>query len=634
MTPRLKSLLSLFAVLVMASLWSIELPDEPPVLPAPPLELPLPEPPSTPVLQQGVKGRHRVLTPGLEHRYHFDLDTRTAEQLPGAEAGRSWRHSGWGGALELTYLGLEGERHFFSGRLSLSRVEVDGLPDEASLRELSAALEHPVYLAQDLRGRVLTVYLDATSEPRVRRLVSLLLSTTQFVAEDGRSWSTEETDTTGDFESEYRTGGSANTYVKTQRRYLRTALPLWAPLGPRGPGLTVPRLRGHLDFTLDEDGLVRDVTGSEVVETGGGALGLPLMRTETRVALTRWDSRQGPPLSMPAFRETRASLSAGPLSAPESPASPERDRALVGDATLGAVLPSLEDATLEPESTQLLLRERLSALLRSTPSSAKDAARWFRSRPLHEAVAGEVLDALGDAGTPEAQHELASLILPSRRDTNLTTRLRTLAAVERVRRPTAALAQSLTRVLTSTRKPELEHAAMLALGTVARNLDRFEPGHALDQVEGLLKHCEARPLSAEPCLRALARVGSPRGLTYASQALSHRSPHVRAAATEALGAITSADVDVLLDSVLLEDTEALVREKAAEVMSRRAAGPHLRAATQALRTEPVAQVRARVVRMLGPLPALEPLVMELLRDVAARDDSEDVRRLASSYLAR
>ncbi|QSQ11960.1 HEAT repeat domain-containing protein [Myxococcus landrumensis] len=629
MSPRLKSLLTLFAVLVMVSLWSIELPDEPPVLPAPPPELPVPEVPQAPVLQ-GVKGRHRVLTPGLEHRYHFDLDTRTAEQLPGAEAGRSWRQFGWSGTLELTYVGLEGERHFFAGRLSLTRVEENGLPDEASLRELGTALEQPVYLAQDLRGRILTVYSDATLKHRARHLVSLLLSTTQFVAEDGRSWSTEETDTTGDFESEYRAGGSANTYVKTQRRYLRTALPLWAPLGPRGPGLMVPRLRGHLDFTLDEEGLVREVTGSEVVETGGGALGLPLLRTETRVALTRWDSRQGPPLSMVAFRETRARLGAEPLSASQSTVTPERDRLLVGDATLEELIHALEDTPREDESVHVLLRERLSALLRWKPSSAKDAARWFRSRLLDDAVASDVLDALGDAGTPEAQHALASLLLPSRRDAHL----RALSAAGRVGRPTVELALALTRALESARKPELRHAAMMALGTVARNLERFEPGHALDLVEDLLKHCEARPLDVEPCLRAMARMGSPRSLAYASTARSHPSPHIRAAATEALGAIDGADVDVLLDTVLLEDTDALVREKAAEVISRRVAAPHLRAATQALRTEPVAQVRAQVVRMLGPLPTMEPLVLELLRDVASSDGSEDVRRLASSFLAR
>lgn len=626
--------MSLFAVLVMAGLWSIEHPHERPVFPAPAPPLPLPDVPPARVLQ-GVKGRNRVLTPGLEHRYHFNLDTRTAEQLPGAEAGRSWRRSGWSGAMELTYVGLEGERHFFSARLSLSRVEVDGLSEEATLRELGTTLEEPVYLAQDLRGRVLTVYFDAKLEPHARRLVRLLLATTQFVAEDGRSWSTEETDTTGDFESEYRAGGSANTYVKTRRRYLRTALPLWAPSGLRGPGLVVPRLRGHLDFTLDEDGLVREVTGSEVVETGGSTTGLPLVRTETRVALTRWHMRHAPALLMSAFRDTRARLSAESLAAAEDTSSLERAPTLVGDATLEELLQAMKDTPRDSEKSQVL-RARVSALLRLTPSSAKPAARWFRSRPSGETATAalEVLDALGDAGTPEAQRELSRLFLESHRDFDLTTRLRALSAAGRVGRPTVELAQALARALKSARRPELKHATMLALGSVARGLERFEPGPALDVFDGLMKHCEAQPLDVEPCLRAMTRMGSPRGLAYARDALSHRSPDVRAAATEALGAIADADVDTLLDTVLLEDAEATVREKAAEVMSRRVATPHLRAATQALRKEPVAQVRAQVVRMLGPLPAVEPLVLELLRDVAARDDSEDVRRLASSFLPR
>lgn len=639
MSPHLKSLVLLFALLALVALWSFESGRgwKPPATtqvisvshPAPRSDEPL----STVVpktVPPGKRGRQRVLKPGLEHRYAFDLDVRSAEHIPGAETGRNWRHLGWSGVLELTYLGEEGGQHFFLARVEPTRVEP--LREEA-LSAFRARLERPVYVAQDARGRVLSVHFEEEVDAETRRFLRLLLATTQFVAEDGRSWSTEETDPTGDYESEYRAGGSANTYVKTKRRYLRTALPLWAPMGPRGPGVVVPRLRGHLDFMLDEDGLVREVTGSDVVEQGGRETGLPQTRAETRVALTRLETPRHTELSMRAFREARGRLRAEPLTGLEAPrvgaVAVEWDRRLVGDATLDVLLRVLETETREQERSQA--RERLAALFRLLPAKAGLAARRVRQGAVKEGVVAQVLEALGSAGTLEAQRELARLMGESR--LRVTTRALVALAMGRVAQPSAELTQALARAVGATKEGELKRAVGLALGSMVKGMERSEPGRALGVLDGLMGRCEAKRLDAETCLRALARAGSARGLEYARAALSHRSAEVRVAATEALGAMAGADVDVLLDRVLLEDPDARVRVQAAMMISRRVAGPHLHAVAQSLRMETEPQVRAEVVRMLGALLTVEHAAGELLRDVVARDDSEDVRRLASSLLA-
>lgn len=636
MSPHSKNLVLLFALLALVALWSFESTRgwKPPATtqvisvshPAPRSDEPLPAVASKTV-PPGKRGRQRVLTPGLEHRYAFDLDVRSAEHIPGAEAGRNWRHLGWSGVLELAYLGEEGRQHFFSARVEPTRVEP--LSEEA-LIAFRSQLERPVYVAQDARGRVLSVHFDEGMDSEARRFLRLLLATTQFVAEDGRSWSTEETDPTGDYESEYRAGGSANTYAKTKRRYLRTALPLRAPTRP---GVVVPRLRGHLDFMLDEDGLVREVTGSDVVEQGGRATGLPQTRAETRVALTRLETPRHTALSMRMFREARGRLQAEPLTGLETPrvgaAAVEWDRRLVGDATLDVLLRVLEMETREQERSQA--RERLAALFRLLPAKAGLAARRVRQGAVKDDVVGQVLEALGSAGTLEAQQELGRLLGESR--LRVTTRALVATAVGKVARPSAELTQALARAVRTTKEGELKRAVGLALGSMVKGLERSEPGRALGVLDGLMGRCEAKRLDAETCLRALARAGSARGLEYARAALSHRSVEVRVAATEALGAMAGADVDVLLDRVLLEDPEARVRVQAAVMISRRVAGPHLRAVAQSLRMEAEPQVRAEVVRMLGTLLTVEHAAGELLRDVVARDDSEDVRRLASSMLA-
>ncbi|MFP2930728.1 HEAT repeat domain-containing protein, partial [Pyxidicoccus sp. 3LG] len=375
MTPRLKSLLLLLAILAGAGLWragtrSKDTPLPPPRGAVATTSPELPLPPRE--VRQGVKGKERVLIPGWRYRYTFDLDTRTTE------AGGVTSHNGWSGTLDLTYLGAEGGQQLFRGRLVLTRVEVEAgdtpvLGGEA-LHGLRAMLERPVYVAQDSRGRVLAVHFDPTLDVTARRFVRSLLAATQFVAEGGSTWSTEETDTTGDFESEYRAGGSANTYVKTKRRYLRTTTP--------GPP---PRLRGHLAFTLFADGHVMEAAGSDEVETGAG-------RAETRVALTSVGvDRQ--PLSLSDFQAVRATLKVERLGTPELSETDALDRQLVGGAKSAELMRLLARETKPKARNEA--RARLAALFRLEPGEPERAARMVLQGEATPALAGQLVEALG-----------------------------------------------------------------------------------------------------------------------------------------------------------------------------------------------------------------------------------------------
>ncbi|HZI16061.1 MAG TPA: HEAT repeat domain-containing protein, partial [Myxococcus sp.] len=537
----------------------------------------------------------------LRHRYTFDLDRRTTDETPG---GRNTTHIGWSGALELTYLGCEGGQHLFSGRVVPARLEADPALDDEARRNLLAMFKPPLYVAQDVRGRVLSVHFDAGQDATARRLVRTLLAVTQFVAEEGGRWSTEETDASGDFESEYHAGGSANTYVKTKRRYLRGA-----------PGATVPpRTRGHLDFTLFEDGHVREVTGSEVVESGH-------LREETRVAMTcvGVDTHE---LPLKRFQEARAGLRAEALSATE-PAGPHLD---AKDARLEALAAQLTKR--QPPEARAQTHARLAALFRTKPAEAEQAARWVRQGTAGAALTGALLEALGRAGTPEAQRALASVLEASR--VRLETRAQAAKAAGGVERPTAELAEALTRLVDA--EERVRDTATLSLGAIARTLALREPEQGSRLVDELLEHCGAKKVATEVCLRALARSGSPRGLAYAKAALSHRSPEVRGAATEALRAIPGAEPDALLDRVLLGDEDPRVRAQAAVAISQRVAGPHMQAAAKVLRDEPSEGVRLEVVRMLGGLRPVDPAAEALLRDAAENDPAASVRRVAASLL--
>lgn len=616
MRPLSQSVVLLLALLAGAGIWgavSWLRSDPEGVLVAipPPVTRPAvaPDPPPSEALRPGVKGRERVLTPGVRHQYTFDLDRRTTEAT---DAGRRATHTGWSGALALTYLGSAGGQHLFSGQLVPTRVEAEeeetpALTDEARQR-FHAMFEPPVYVAQDVRGRVLAVHFDAKQDASARRFVRTLLASTQFVAEDGSQWSTEETDPTGDFESEYRAGGAANTYVKTKRRYLRRAPHVTGP----------PRTRGHLDFTLFEDGHVREVTGSDVVELGGGKAGLPHVRTETRVAMTCVGVDRHA-LALSSFQSARPGLKAEALSAQE-PASAPLD---VKDARLGDLVAQLAKKP-EPQA-----HARLAALFRVEPAAAERAARIVRQGTADPALAGQVVEALASAGTHEAQRALVSILEDPR--LRLETRAHTARVAGGVEQPTAELAEALTRLVDG--EDRLRTPAALAVGALAKALALSEPERGSELLDGMLERCGAKKLAPEVCLRALAQAGSPRALAYVKAALSHRLPLVREAATEALRAIPGAEPDALLDRVLLEDPDPRVRALAVVAISQRVAGPHMQAVTRALLEEPGEQVRLEVVRMLGGLRTVEPAAQALLQDAAENDPAANVRRQAAALLA-
>jgi hypothetical protein len=632
-SPRLKSLLLCLAILAAAGLWRAGLwatggrtvgPGANASADAGPVE----------VIRQGVKGHRRVLTPGQRHRYTFDLDTRTAEDT---DAGTRTAHTGWGGELALTYLGAEGGQHLFQGQVVLLRVEEEAnetpVLGDAERRDFQGMFERPVYVAQDARGRVLAVHFDAAHDVTARRFVRSLLATTQFVAEEGPHWSTEETDTTGDFESEYRAEGSANAYTKTKRRYLRVSAPA------RVPPPAVPRLRGHVAFTLFEDGHVKEAAGSDVVELtlsqDGRAKGDTgteprYVRAETRVALTSVGVDH-PSLSLHDFQAVRASLRTERLSAraQAEPPAPSEDQRLVGNVKPDDLLKQLARET-RPAARDAV-RARLAALFRLEPAEADRAARRVRQGEVGAALSEQVVQALGSAGTREAQRALASVLEEAR--VRPETQAHAAKVAARMERPTAELAEALGRAVDGARDEDVRNTAALAVGSVVKGLEPVEPGRSRALLEQMLRRCHARTVGPVVCLRTLANAGAPEGLAYARSALLHPAPLVRGTATEALRTMPGAEVDGLLDQVLLGDPSARVRALAVAAISQRVAGPHLRAVAMALRAESSEQVRLEVVRMLGGWKAVDEVAAALLRDAADNDASERVRRLAATLLA-
>ncbi|AKQ70107.1 hypothetical protein A176_007019 [Myxococcus hansupus] len=601
MSSRLKSLVLLLAVLVgVIGLWRAGSPDARAPTPGMPRDTaassPQPED-----LRQGVKGSERVLTVGHRLRYTFDLDVRTSTQ-PVAGA-RTLIHTGWSGLFELTYLGVEGEQHLFAGLIVPTRVELAG----GEPRALEVMFERPFYVAQDARGQVVAVHFDAAQDMTARRLVRRLLAATQFVAEDGARWSTEESDTRGDFESEYRAGGSANTYVKTKRRYLRAAPPV------------TPRLQGHLAFTLFTDGHVKEAAGSDVVEWGGGEEGAPRSREETRVALLNVgvDYQLS---SLRPFHVARTVLQAERLTDSVAKLKP-------GPVPLrGETLIRLMATRNAREATP----ERLAMLFRHDSTEVNRAAELLRQGKMEEALSERMVAALARAGTPDAQRALMSVLeAPSVRPG---IRAQAVRAVGTMEHPSLLLADALSRALEEAPDANVRDATALSMGALSKGLALAEPGRSKALVDELLRYCRSGTPGPRVCLAALARAGSPTGMTYVRSAMLHPDATVRGASTDALRALPGAPADALLDQMMLKDSSAHVRANAVKALAHRVVGAHLEALATVLRTERNVSVRMEVVRVLGAVKHVDAPAQALLRDAAEHDASSKVRELAAALL--
>ncbi len=370
---------------------------------------------------------------------------------------------------------------------------------------------------------------------------------------------------------------------------------------------------------------MKEAAGSDEVE---GRTEQRPVHVETRVALTHVGVDQQS-LSLGDFQAVRDTLRVERLWVREPSEVPTSasDRKLVGGAKLGELMALLAREPRVRDSA----RPRLAALFRLEPAAAEHAARKVRQGEGGTALAEQVVEALGSSGTPEAQRALASVLGDAH------VRPHTLASAARVaarlERPTLELAEVLAGVVDAAEDLDARNTAALAVGSLVRELEPMEPGRSRSLLEGLLRNCHARRVEAVACLRALGKAGSPRGLAYVRSALLHPAPMVRGAATEALRAIPGAEVDALLDQVLLGDPSPRVRGLAVATMAQRVSGPHLQSMATALRADSSEQVRLEVVRTLGGWRTVDNVAAALLRDVADNDASERVRRLAASMLA-
>jgi HEAT repeat protein len=275
------------------------------------------------------------------------------------------------------------------------------------------------------------------------------------------------------------------------------------------------------------------------------------------------------------------------------------------------------------------LPARLEAMLRAQPEAVVPAVAFVRGGKASQPV----IEALGAAGTPQAQAGLCALA----GDARLPVRVReeAISGLVLVKRPTAPTMEAVERLLQG-RPTGVRRAAGAVAGTVARS-GRQDHATEAAALEKTLLGDYARAGDGEDrivALAALANLGSPAVLAPVKAALGDGGRPVRAAAARALRLVPDPAADRLLVGLLRSDRDPAVRAAAIFAAGFRDLGPLVEGLAETAETDPVESVRTDTVTLLARYANASPRVTRALVYAADNDPKPNVRQLARAALER
>jgi hypothetical protein len=558
--------------------------------------------------------------PGEQRRWALDFRVRLEQ--PGGERPVDVEINGdWVSTISAIRPGeYDAELEIANARVGSGK----NAPADAT-EQLRRRLARPFWATYRDNGALLAIHFFKDVNPSDRNLLQMIATETQLVRPDsGRAlWTVLERDGGGSYLAIYQRP-VASVVVKRKLKYVHTDGAAGAP----ADGLRVDVEQSELRFTLDADGGIIALNGSDRVRMGVpiGDAGQLAAITETHLSNCR---RSHAPELIGSLAHALPHLVSSPIVTHKQ--DPEQVRAQLDDRLLeGCTTESLLEAAMAKQKTDEVLSYRLSALFRRRPGAVPAALALLRKSGAQE----RITDALGSAGSPEAIAALGALARD--RTAPRPVRVDALTALifmphprpEVMRVPAALLDDDDARVAS---------AARIASGALARAGRAEHPAEA-DAIDGALiaryrKAQEVGELSS--LLAALGNSIGPALRPVIEGALRDPRAPVRASAARALRLAPGPDIDRLLSATITSDVDPGVRAAAIFATSfRRPMGTPLgEALVRAARTDPVEYVRSDAVSLLSERPDATPDMSETLAWVAEHDAKPGLRRLAQEALA-
>lgn len=509
----------------------------------------------------------------------------------------------------------------------VARRLVSGVHKEGTERDLEAvkaALAEGVYFRLASDGAITGIRMEGDAPPLAQTIAKSVLSFCQLHRPntEAERWTREERDQSGRYEAAYYRR-SRTSIEKRKVRYLESGA-----MATAAPGSRLEVRSSDIRFETSEGALV-SVRAQETLVASNAML--PTIEARTTFELTR---RAG---SIRVPDVARLLVRASTLKGTDLDSPPEiRGRARDLDAMriAGRSLADLRDELRRaPAGDKDGQREQafgaMAALLRTNPDAVTTALKAIlRSEP----DASVLIDALGGAGSPEAQSALRAVL-----DSSLAEKQRysALLGLSLVPTPTN---DTIGKLALLQEDKVFGGQATYGLGSAAFNLKGAEPDRALQVLNMVLKGLSqaTKPDGVKTHLVALGNAGMAEALPQVTPHLVSPSHDIRVAAAEALRRIPGDQPDELLATSLLSDSSTFVRTKAAQAIRDRPISPRLvQALDQAARQEGDLAVRFTILKTLSQLHDRAPALRTTVAWLAVNEPNEDLRRamagLASGF---
>ena len=531
---------------------------------------------------------------------------------------------------------------------------VDGHVDARQAAMLRRALSGDLFVRISPEGKVLTVRFPPAADSLAKTFAQSLLGITQFVVPgkgipaDGR-WETDEDDRSGRSVVLYErlssdnaalsrapSGEEANSYRKTRLRYLGPArrrsvreFSLEPTTEPKGS--LIARFR-------DRDGTLLSMAGTEVQDIFIGdnpvghaenTLDMEFLRRETvsAAALSKLRKKFAAPkgVSKDVTLSTNVSREEGRLA---------MDRRALGEATAGSLLSELEAADRSGGGFDPQLVRKLEALFALDPAACARFGKKLAEAEVRSRTFQYVSTALASAGHAKAQKALIDALRARRKDGPALVAL--MSTFGDVRDPEPALLTTLEEIAFAggEERPVVE-AAWSALGTAAGNLETAHSDRASKIVDTLVREA-AKSRSEEETVSLLSALGnsaSPRALPAILKCLGDPSVDVRAAAVSSLRLIDAPEVEpALLRALAADPAEPVRRQAVSALQNREMTQTAFDVQASALLKDDSANVRMRLLRTMADVLTRYPKARAVIREVAEKDPSEDIRKAAAGIL--
>lgn len=317
------------------------------------------------------------------------------------------------------------------------------------------------------------------------------------------------------------------------------------------------------------------------------------------------------------------------LSDMEAQAQRQRPEELAASSNGELRSPSEQAEAKAKLGSELKTFSSLVALMRQKPETLEQARKAVLAG---SPAATTLVDAMGSAGTPAAQEQLAELLAGK-----LPRKVVGAAATSliRVEQPTPRTLQLLERLTTD---PVLADFGVFGLGIASRNFRRGGDVASADRLAELL----VRGLRAAPekldrirYLRGLANAAAPQSIDAVKPLLADDDEAIRSAALEALRLVAEPAVEPLTANAMLHDKRSSVRAAALRVAAARGPSEGLEVAVGKCSLDDAdPAVRQQAVELLARWLPQRGALRARLQDVVSKEAQPRIRDVAVAALKK